>query len=96
MTFELGVYSFGNVARRDDGSLGSTADAIRDLMEAIRLADEVGLDYFGVGEHHAATMPISSPASVVNAAAACTTHIRLGSTVSVLSTDDPIRLYQQH
>ena len=55
-----------------DGSLGSTADAVRDLMEAIRLADEVGLDYFGVGEHHTRTMPISSPASIINAAAACT------------------------
>lgn len=96
MAFELGVYSFGNVARLKDGSLGSTADAVRDLMEAIRLADQVGLDYFGVGEHHTRTMPISSPASVINAAAACTEQIRLGSTVSVLSTDDPIRLYQQH
>lgn len=95
MTFELGVYSFGNVQRRGNG-LDTTASAVRDLLEAIRLADEVGLDFFGVGEHHTATMPISSPASVLNAAAAVTTRIGLGSTVSVLSTDDPIRLYQQH
>jgi alkanesulfonate monooxygenase SsuD/methylene tetrahydromethanopterin reductase-like flavin-dependent oxidoreductase (luciferase family) len=96
VTFELGVYSFGNVPLRSDGSLGSTADAIRNVLEAIRLAEQVGLDYFGVGEHHTRTMPISSPASVVNAAAAVTTRIGLGSTVTVLSTDDPVRVYQQH
>jgi alkanesulfonate monooxygenase SsuD/methylene tetrahydromethanopterin reductase-like flavin-dependent oxidoreductase (luciferase family) len=96
MTFQLGVYSFGNVQRRPDGSLGSTAEAIRDVMEAIALADEVGLDFFGVGEHHTRTMPISSPASIINAAAASTTRIGLGSTVTVLSTDDPVRVYQQH
>lgn len=96
MGFQLGVYSFGNVQRGPDGSLGSTAGAIRDVLEAIRLAEQVGLDYFGVGEHHTATMPISSPASVINAAAAVTTRIGLGSTVTVLSTDDPVRVYQQH
>jgi alkanesulfonate monooxygenase SsuD/methylene tetrahydromethanopterin reductase-like flavin-dependent oxidoreductase (luciferase family) len=96
VSFQLGVYSFGNVQRSADGSLGSTAGAIRDVLEAIRLAEQVGLDYFGVGEHHTATMPISSPASVVNAAAAVTTRIGLGSTVTVLSTDDPVRVYQQH
>jgi probable LLM family oxidoreductase len=95
MTFELGVYSFGNTPRNADGTLGSTAQAVRDLMEAIHLADEVGVDFFGVGEHHTAELPISSPAAIINAAAASTTRIGLGSTVSVLSTDDPIRVYQQ-
>jgi alkanesulfonate monooxygenase SsuD/methylene tetrahydromethanopterin reductase-like flavin-dependent oxidoreductase (luciferase family) len=96
MTFELGVYSFGNVQRRPDGGLDSAASAIRNVLEAIQLAEQVGLDFFGVGEHHTLAMPISSPASVVNAAAAVTRRIGLGSTVTVLSTDDPIRVYQQH
>jgi alkanesulfonate monooxygenase SsuD/methylene tetrahydromethanopterin reductase-like flavin-dependent oxidoreductase (luciferase family) len=93
---EIGVYSFGNVQRNADGTLRSTAEAIRNLLEAIRLADEVGLDYFGVGEHHTRTMPVSSPGSVLAAAGAVTAQIRLGSTVTVLGTDDPVRVYQQH
>jgi alkanesulfonate monooxygenase SsuD/methylene tetrahydromethanopterin reductase-like flavin-dependent oxidoreductase (luciferase family) len=60
------------------------------------LAEEVGLDYFGVGEHHSRSMPVSSPATVLAAAGAVTTRIRLGSTVTVLGTDDPVRVYQQH
>ncbi|MEU1435107.1 LLM class flavin-dependent oxidoreductase [Streptomyces sp. NPDC005786] len=95
MTFELGVYSFGNTPRLADGSRGPTAHAIRDVLEAIKLADEVGLDYFGVGEHHMRAMPLSSPTSVVNAAAASTNRIKLSTAVSVLSTDDPIRVFQQ-
>jgi alkanesulfonate monooxygenase SsuD/methylene tetrahydromethanopterin reductase-like flavin-dependent oxidoreductase (luciferase family) len=96
MTFQLGVYSFGNTPVQDDGGLAPTSQAIRDVLEAIRLAEEVGLDFFGVGEHHRHIMPISSPSSVINAAAAVTTRIGLGSTVTVLSTDDPVRVYQQH
>ncbi|MGX1675572.1 LLM class flavin-dependent oxidoreductase [Streptomyces sp. NPDC055400] len=95
MTFELGVYSFGNTPRLADGSRGPTAQAVRDVLEAIKLADEVGLDYFGVGEHHMRTMPLASPTSVINAAAACTRQIKLGTAVTVLSTDDPIRVFQQ-
>ncbi|MBD9727334.1 LLM class flavin-dependent oxidoreductase [Streptomyces caniscabiei] len=95
MTFELGVYSFGNTPRLPDGSRGPTAQALRDVLEAIKLADEVGLDFFGVGEHHMRAMPLSSPTSVVNAAAAVTKRIKLGTTVTVLSTDDPIRVFQQ-
>lgn len=94
--FQLGAYSFGSLPRNADGSLGSTADAVRNLLEAIQLADEVGLDYFGVGEHHALCMPISSPVSILNAAAAVTDRIGLGTTVTVLGTDDPVRVYQQH
>ena len=93
--FELGVYTFGNTPRNEDGSYGSTAQAIRNVLEAVRLAEEVGLDYFGFGEHHTGSMPVSSPTSLVNAAAASTSKIKLGTTVSVLSTDEPIRVYQQ-
>lgn len=95
MTFELGVYSFANTPRLPDGSRGPTAQALRDVLEAIKLADEVGLDFFGVGEHHMRAMPLSSPTSVVNAAAATTSRIKLSTAVTVLSTDDPIRVFQQ-
>lgn len=95
MTMELGVYSFGDVQRNADGSLGSTAQAQRNLLEAIRVADEVGLDYFGIGEHHTAEMPASAASVVLGAAASVTKNITLGSAVTVLSTDDPVRVYQQ-
>src|SRR5215212_1402688 len=94
-TFELGVYTFGNTPRTADGSYGLTAQAIRDALEAVHLAEEVGLDFFGFGEHHTRSMPVSSPTSLVIAAAASTRAIKLGTTVSVLSTDEPIRVFQQ-
>lgn len=95
MTFELGVYTFGNTPRTDRGGYGPTAQAIRDALEAVRVAEEVGLDVFGFGEHHTASMPLSSPTAMVNAAAASTSTIKLGTTVTVLSTDEPIRVFQQ-
>lgn len=94
-SFELGVYTFGNTPRLADGSFGSTAQAIRNILEAVHLAEAVGLDFFGFGEHHTGSMPVSSPTSLVNAAAASTNTIKLGTAVSVLSTDEPIRVYQQ-
>jgi alkanesulfonate monooxygenase SsuD/methylene tetrahydromethanopterin reductase-like flavin-dependent oxidoreductase (luciferase family) len=93
--FELGVYSFGNTPRTTDGGFSPTAQAIRDALEAVRVAEEVGLDFFGFGEHHTRSMPISSPTSLVNAAATSTRRIKLGTTVTVLSTDEPIRVFQQ-
>jgi alkanesulfonate monooxygenase SsuD/methylene tetrahydromethanopterin reductase-like flavin-dependent oxidoreductase (luciferase family) len=95
MTFELGVYSFGNTPPTADGSPGTTAQGIRNVLEAVHVAEEVGLDFFGFGEHHTRSMPLSSPTSLVNAAAASTNRIGLGATVSVLSTDEPIRVFQQ-
>jgi len=93
---ELGIYSFGDVQRDPvSGALGSTAEATRNLLEAIRLADQVGLDYFGIGEHHTREMPASAGPVVLGAAAATTERIRLGSAATVLSTDDPVRVYQQ-
>jgi alkanesulfonate monooxygenase SsuD/methylene tetrahydromethanopterin reductase-like flavin-dependent oxidoreductase (luciferase family) len=91
---ELGVYSFGNTPRVGDG-YGATAQAIRDALEAVKLAEEVGLDFFGFGEHHTRSMPLSSPTAMVNAAAAATERIGLGTTVTVLSTDEPIRVFEQ-
>lgn len=93
--FELGVYSFGNTPRTADGSPGNTAQAIRDVLEGVHVAEEVGLDFFGFGEHHTRSMPLSSPTALVNAAAASTHTIKLGTTVTVLSTDEPIRVFEQ-
>ncbi|WP_104665931.1 LLM class flavin-dependent oxidoreductase [Ensifer adhaerens] len=93
---ELGIYSFGDVQRDTaTGELGSTAQATRNLLEAIQLADQVGLDYFGIGEHHTREMPASAATVILGAAAASTSTIKLGSAVTVLSTDDPVRVYQQ-
>ncbi|HSW96953.1 MAG TPA: LLM class flavin-dependent oxidoreductase [Candidatus Saccharimonadales bacterium] len=91
---ELGVYSFGDV-QQYNGKLGSTSEAITNLLEAITVADKVGLDFFGVGEHHTEYFPASSPSTILAAAASVTKHIILSSAVSVLSTDDPVRVYQQ-
>ena len=92
---EIGVFSFGDVQRTKDGKLGPTSEAITNMLEAIQLADKVGLDVFGVGEHHTEYFPASSPATILAAAAATTKNIKLTSAVSVLSTDDPVRIYQQ-
>jgi alkanesulfonate monooxygenase SsuD/methylene tetrahydromethanopterin reductase-like flavin-dependent oxidoreductase (luciferase family) len=93
--FELGVYTFGNTPRIADGEFGSSAQAIRHALEAVRVAEDVGLDFFGFGEHHTPSMPVSSLTSLVAAAAASTRRIKLGATVSALSADDPIRVFQQ-
>lgn len=92
---EIGAYSFGDTQRNADGTLGSTSEAIANLIEAIKLADAQGLDYFGIGEHHTGTMPASSPGALIAAAAAATSQITLGSAASIISTDDPVRVYQQ-
>ncbi|SCF33612.1 Flavin-dependent oxidoreductase, luciferase family (includes alkanesulfonate monooxygenase SsuD and methylene tetrahydromethanopterin reductase) [Micromonospora purpureochromogenes] len=92
MTLELGVYSFGNTPPIAGGN---TAQAIRNVLEAVHVAEQAGLDFFGFGEHHTPSMPLSSPTSLVNAAAASTQRIGLGTTVTVLSTDDPLRVFQQ-
>jgi probable LLM family oxidoreductase len=89
---ELGIYSFGEVA---DGTAESAGQRLRELIEEIELADQLGLDVFGVGEHHRPDYAVSAPAVVLAAAAARTRRIRLTSAVSVLSSDDPVRVFQQ-
>jgi probable LLM family oxidoreductase len=88
---ELGIYTFGEVTADEV----TPADRLRDLLEEIRLADEAGLDVFGVGEHHRPDFAVSAPAVVLGAAASVTSRIRLTSAVSVLSSDDPVRVFQQ-
>src|SRR3954466_9108337 len=86
---ELGVYTFGDVGP------GVTAQRrLLQLLEEIELADQVGLDVFGVGEHHRDDYAVSAPAVVLAAGAARTERIRLTSAVTVLSSDDPVRVFQ--
>ncbi|AIY00381.1 putative oxidoreductase [Arthrobacter sp. PAMC 25486] len=92
---EIGAYSFGDTPRNADGTARATADGIRNLFEAIVHGDRVGLDYFGVGEHHTVSMPASSPGAMLAAAAGATKNIKLGSAASIISTDDPVRIFQQ-
>lgn len=92
---EIGAYSFGDTQLNQDGTARSTSEAISNLFEAILHADRAGLDYFGVGEHHTTTMPASSPGALIAAAAAATQQITLGSAASIISTDDPVRIFQQ-
>ena len=91
---ELGIYTFGEMAPDASGQNISAEQRMRDLVEEIRLADEVGLEVFAVGEHHRADFVVSSPAVVLGAAAAITQNIRLSSAVTVLSSDDPVRVFQ--
>jgi probable LLM family oxidoreductase len=92
---ELGVYTFADV--EPEGVSGKAMKAhqrIIDLMEEIKLADEVGLDVFGVGEHHRPDFAVSNPATILAGAATITKNIKLASAVSVLSSDDPVRVFQ--
>lgn len=89
---QIGVDSF--VATAKEGKVGD-AERIRDLLEEIELADQVGLDVFGLGEHHRPDYLSSAPAVLLAAAAARTKRIRLASAVTVLSSDDPVRVFQQ-
>jgi probable LLM family oxidoreductase len=93
---ELGVYTFAELTPSPgSGELVSAQERLRNLLEEIRLADEVGLDVFGVGEHHRPDFAVSAPALVLAAAAPLTRQIRLTSAVTVLSSDEPIRVFQQ-
>src|SRR5437016_979411 len=93
---EIGVYTFAEVT--PDSETGRTVtpeQRLRDLMEEIELADQVGLDAFGIGEHHRPDFAVSAPAVVLAAAAERTNRIRLTSAVNVISSDDPVRVYEQ-
>lgn len=92
---EVGVYTFGELTKDPaTGHLLSPAQRLRDLIEEVELADQVGLDVFGLGEHHRPDYVVSAPAVVLAAAAERTKRIRLTSAVTVLSSDDPVRVFQ--
>jgi len=92
---EFGLDTFGDVTRDVAGMALPHAQVIRDVVEEAVLADQLGIDFIGLGEHHRADFAISSPEIVLAAIAAQTKHIRLGTAVTVLSSDDPIRVFQR-
>jgi probable LLM family oxidoreductase len=95
VSIELGLNTFGDVTADADGRLKSHAQVLRDVVAEAELADHVGVDAFGVGEHHRPDFAISAPEVVLAAIAGRTERIRLGTAVTILSTDDPIRVYQR-
>jgi probable LLM family oxidoreductase len=94
-SFALGLDTFGDVTVDSAGRLRSQAQVLRDVIEEAVLADRVGLDAFGVGEHHRPDFAISAPEVLLGAIAARPQRILLGSAVTVLSTDDPVRVFQR-
>ncbi|MGO1735172.1 MAG: LLM class flavin-dependent oxidoreductase [Leucobacter sp.] len=92
---EFGIDTFGDVPRDDDGQLVSYAQAIRATLDEAVLADEVGIDVIAVGEHHRPEFAISTPETVLAGLATATKNIRLASGVTVLSSDDPVRVFQR-
>jgi len=93
--FELGIDTFGDITAGPDGARLPAAQVIRNVVEEAVLADRLGLDFIGVGEHHRDDFAVSAPEVVLAAIAGKTERIRLGSAVTVLSSDDPVRVYQR-
>ncbi len=94
-TIELGLDTFGDITAAPGGGLQSHAQVLRDVVAEAELADRLGVDFFGVGEHHRPDFAISAPEVVLAAIAGRTERIRLGTAVTILSTDDPVRVYQR-
>ena len=92
---ELGLDTFGDVTEGPDGEPVSYAQVIRDVIDEGVLADGLGVDFIGVGEHHRDDFAISSPEVVLAAIAGRTNRIRLGSAVTVMSSDDPVRVFER-
>ena len=92
---ELGLDTFGDVTVDADGRPRPQAQVIRDVIDEAVLADELGIDFIGVGEHHRADFAVSAPEVLLAAIAGRTNRIRLGSAVTVLSSDDPVRVFQR-
>src|SRR6202050_1357640 len=92
--FQFGLDTFGDVTTGGDGRLQTHAQVIRDLIDEAALADELGVNAFGVGEHHRADFAVSAPETVLAAIATRTKRIHLGSAVAGLSSDDPIRVFE--
>jgi alkanesulfonate monooxygenase SsuD/methylene tetrahydromethanopterin reductase-like flavin-dependent oxidoreductase (luciferase family) len=91
---ELGLDTFGDVTEGADGEPISYAQVIRDVIEEAVLADELGADFIGVGEHHRDDFAVSSPEVVLSAIAGQTSRIHVGSAVTVMSSDDPVRVLE--
>jgi probable LLM family oxidoreductase len=91
---EIGLYTFADINPERAGNAVSTHQRFQELIEEIELADQVGLDVFGIGEHHRPDYAASAPAVALGAAAVRTKNIKLTSAVTVLSSDDPVRVFQ--
>ncbi len=94
-SIELGLDTFGDITTDADGRPKSHAQVLRDVVAQAELADQVGVDFIGVGEHHRPDFAISAPEVLLAAIAGRTRRIRLGTAVTILSTDDPVRVYQR-
>src|SRR5262245_54964051 len=92
----LGLDTFGDLIHGEDGRPLSHAETIRSVVEQGVLADQVGVDFFGIGEHHTGDFPMPAGDVALAAIAARTTRIHLGSAVIVLSSDDPVRVFQRY
>jgi probable LLM family oxidoreductase len=91
----LGLDTFGDVTLGPDGKLQSMDQTLREVLDQATLADEIGIDFIGLGEHHRADFAVSAPEIVLAAIAGRTRRIKLGTAVTVLSTDDPVRVFQR-
>ncbi len=94
-TIQLGLQTFGDVTVDASGALLSQAEVMRNVVTEAVLADRLEIDFFGIGEHHRADFAVSAPDVVLAAIAGRTSRIRLGSAVTVLSSDDPVRVFQR-
>ena len=95
MTVEIGLDTFGDVSLDAEGKLKPMDQVIRDVVDQAVLADELGIHFIGLGEHHRPDFAISAPEMILAAIAGKTSRIRLGTAVTVLSSDDPIRVFQR-
>lgn len=93
--YEFGIDTFGDLPTTDDGTLFTYAEAIRQVVKEAELADTLGIDIIGVGEHHRPDFSISSPETVLAGIATKTKRIKLATAVTVLSSDDPVRVYER-
>ncbi len=91
---ELGIGMFGDLHISKNGEIQPAGQRLKELIEEIKLMDEVGLDFYGIGEHHRPDYAVSTPEIILAAASSVTKKIKLGSAVSVLSSSDPVKLYQ--
>lgn len=91
---ELGIGMFGDLQHDEAGKVQPAKDRLQEIIEEIKLMDQLGLDFFGIGEHHRPDYAVSVPEIILAAAATVTKTIKLGSAVSVISSADPVKLYQ--
>lgn len=91
---ELGIGMFGDLHIDANGKIQPAQQRLQEIITEIKLMDELGLDFYGIGEHHRPDYAVSSPEIILAAAATVTQNIKLGSAVSVLSSSDPVKLYQ--